>query len=566
MSMMIAYSFRRCTMVSGLILALAVAASAPAYAANHQQKGRHGKLSKHVRDEGKGKGNAKIDVLVRFRQEPGASERLLVQALGGEVRREHKSRWSTVRLPGRAVEALAALGVIEYVAADAPISGSADASREVVDPPAPDQPETALKGTGVTIAMLDSGVAAHPEIQTLVAAVDFVGSYDPTFAPGGSIDLNGHGTHVAGIMVGNGSRSSGQFTGVAPEAGLVSVRVLDGEGSGRTSDMLAGLQWILDHKDEYGIRVLNLSLGHPVYEAAEVDPLVQAVDSLWDAGIVVVCAAGNNGRSGHGTISSPCNSRKVITVGALNEHKTFDGLDDSITTYSSQGPTLIDLIAKPDLLAPGNKIVSARAAGSYLDTLSPERQIAADAGQPNVREHFELSGTSMAAPFVAGAAALMVQQDPSLNPGTVKARLMLSAKKVALGDPFATGAGLLDVLAALRATGRVADAPSPRVLPDETTGTITVENTATLWSDASFSLAQLWSNAVLWSDAADSPMLTTYAILWTDANSLLWPDEAALADATLWPDSTLWSEATLWPDEDAVDVVLNSLGSLIEDP
>jgi serine protease AprX len=564
--MMIVDSFRRCTMVSGLVVALAVGASAPAGAGNHDQTRPHGKISKHVRDEGKNKGKAPIDVLVRFRQEPGASERLLVQALGGEVRRKHQSRWRTVRLPGRAVEALAALGVIEYVAADAPIAGSADASREVVDPPAEDQPETALKGTGVTIAMLDSGVAAHPEIQTLVAAVDLVGSYDPTFAPSGSIDLNGHGTHVAGIMVGNGSRSSGQFTGVAPEASLVSVRVLDAQGSGRTSDMLAGLQWVLDHKDQYGIRVLNLSLGHPVYEAAEVDPLVQAVDSLWDAGIVVVCAAGNNGRSGHGTISSPCNSRKVITVGALNEHKTFDSLDDSLTTYSSQGPTLIDLIAKPDLLAPGNKIVSARAAGSYLDMLAPERRIAADAGQPLVRRHFEMSGTSMAAPFVAGAAALMVEQDPSLNPGTVKARLMLSAKKVAFGDPFATGAGLLDVLAALRATGQVADAPSPRVIADETTGTITVENTATLWSDASFSLVQLWSNAVLWSDAVDSATLTTYAILWTDADSLLWPDTATLPDATLWPDSTLWSEAALWPDEEAVDVVLNSLGSLIEDP
>jgi serine protease AprX len=566
MSMMTADSIRRRTMVAGLVLALAVATPASAHAGNHQQTGQHGKISKHVRDEGKGKGKAKLDVLVRFRQEPGASERMLVQALGGEVVRKHKSRWSTVRLPGRAVEALAALGEIEYVAADAPIGGMADVSREVVDPPAQDQPETALKGAGVTIAMLDSGVAAHPEIQTLVAAVDFVGTYDPTFAPSGSIDLNGHGTHVAGIMVGNGSRSSGQFTGVAPEAGLVSVRVLDGQGSGRTSDMLAGLQWILDHKDQYGIRVLNLSLGHPVYEAAEVDPLVQAVDSLWDAGIVVVCAAGNNGRSGHGTISSPCNSRKVITVGALNEHKTFDSLDDSITTYSSQGPTLIDLIAKPDLLAPGNKIVSARAVGSYLDTLSPERRIAADAAQPLVCRHFQMSGTSMAAPFVAGAAALMVQQDPSLNPGTVKARLMLSAKKVALGDPFATGAGLLDVLAALRATGRVADAPSPRVFPDADAGTIAVENTATLWSDASFSLVQLWSNAVLWSDEADAPMLSTYAILWTDADSLLWPDGGAQPDATLWPDSTLWSEAALWPDEDVVDVVLNSLGSLIEDP
>jgi len=568
MSMMRAHTLRRHTMVSGLVLALAVAASTPALAGSHHQGQQHGKLSKQAREEGKAKGKAKLDVLVRFRQQPGVSESLLVQLLGGEVRRKHKSRWSTVRLPGRKVEALADLGVVEYVATDALISASADVSREVVYPPPPDQPESALKGTGVTIAQLDSGVAAHPEIQTLVAAVDFVGSYDPAFAPEGSIDSNGHGTHVAGIMVGNGSASSGQFTGVAPEAGLVSVRVLNAEGQGRTSDMLAGLQWILDHKDEYGIRVLNLSLGHPIYEAAEVDPLVQAVDSLWDAGVVVVCAAGNAGRGGHGTISSPCNSRKVITVGALNDRKTFDGLDDAITTYSSRGPTRIDLIAKPDLLAPGNKIVSARAAGSYVDTLSPGRRVAADAGQPDVFEHFEMSGTSMAAPFVSGAAALMLQQDPSLNPGTVKARLMLSAKKVASGDPFATGAGLLDVLAALRATGQVADAPSPRVFPDEAMGTMAVENTATLWSDAAFSLVHLWSNAVLWSDAADAPLLTTYAVLWTDSNGLLWPDEAGAeaANATLWGESTLWSEAVMWPDDDVVDVILESLGSLVEDP
>jgi serine protease AprX len=570
MSMMSAHTVRRHLMVSGLVLALAVAVSAPAHADNHQQNGQHGKLSKQVRDEGKAKGKAKLDVLVRFRQDPGVSERLLVQLLGGEVRRKHESRWSTVRLPGRNVEELAELGVVEFVATDALISASLDVSREVVYPPPPDQPETLLKGTGVTVALLDSGVAAHPEIQTLVAAVDFVGRYDPTFAPGGSIDTNGHGTHVAGILVGNGSRSSGQFTGVAPEASLVSVRVLNDQGQGRTSDMLAGLQWILDHKDAYGIRVLNLSLGHPIYEAAEVDPLVQAVERLWDAGVVVVCAAGNAGRSGNGTISSPCNSRKVITVGALNERKTFDGLDDMITTYSSRGPTRINLIAKPDILAPGNKIVSARAAGSYLDRLLAGRQIAADAGLPAVQEHLEMSGTSMAAPFVAGAAALMVQQDPTLNPGTVKARLMLSAKKVALGDPFATGAGLLDVLAALRATGRVADAPSPRVFPDEVAGTITVENTGTLWSDAAFSLVHLWSSAVLWSDAPDAPLLSTYAVLWTDSNGLLWPDEvaAAAASATLWGESTLWSQAVLWTDEDLlpVPVVLGTLNSLIEDP
>jgi serine protease AprX len=563
-------------MVTGLVVALALAVFTPA-SADHGHRGqqRHvRKLSEKARDEAKAKGKDKLDVIVRFRRDPGAAERLLVQAFGGEVRRQHRSRWMTVRMPGRLVEALADKDEVEFLTVDAPIFAAAswDVSREVAGLPPADQPASALKGAGVTIAMLDSGVAAHPEIQTLVAAVDFVGTYDPTFDPGSSVDGDGHGTHVAGIMVGNGTHSSGRFVGVAPEAGLVSVRVLDDQGRGRTSDMLAGLQWVLDHKDAYGIRVLNLSLGHAVFESAEFDPLVQAVDTLWDAGIVVVCAAGNNGRDGHGTITSPCNSRKVITVGALNERKTLDRTDDTVTTYSSRGPTRLDLIAKPDLIAPGNRIVSTRAAGSYLDLLTPERRVAGNPGTSDcfgeVLEHFEMSGTSMAAPFVAGTAALMVEQEPSLNPATVKARLMVSAKKFSLGDPFATGAGLLDIDAALHATGQVAVAPSPLVFPDEASGTISVENTATLWADESFSLAQLWSSAVLWTDAPEGePLLTSNAVLWTDANSLLWPDEGtAEATATLWGESTLWSEAVLWPDEECVNAILESLGALIEDP
>ena len=570
--MMSAMSYRRRPMVTALVLGLALVASAPAMAARGKNQHKaYGKLSHKAREEAKGKGtsNAKVDVIVRFKREPGAAERLAVQGLGGQVRRQHRSRWMSVRVPGNRLQALADRFDVEFVASDSETSGAADVSREVTDLPSPEQPQSMLTGSGVAIAMLDSGVAHHPEIKTLAASVDLVGSYDPTFAPDGSVDPNGHGTHVAGIMVGDGSRSSGQFRGVAPGAGLVSVRVLDGQGRGRTSDMLAGLQWVLDHKDEYGIRVLNLSLGHPVYEPAENDPLVQAVESLWDSGVVVVCAAGNGGRDGFGTISSPCNSRKVITVGALNERRTFDSLDDTVTTYSGRGPTSLDLFAKPDLLAPGNRIVSARAAGSFLDVQLVGRQVAADASQPLVKEHLEMSGTSMAAPFVAGAAALMVEQEPSLNPGSVKARLMLSARKVDLGDPFATGAGLLDVFAALQTPGWVADAPSPRVVPDDAAGTLAIENTATLWADAAFSLEYLWSGAVLWSDTADAPMLTTYAVLWTDANGLLWPDEAAggvKPDATLWGESTLWAEAVLWGDEGLVDVVLNSLGSLIEDP
>jgi len=548
-------------------LLLAVASAAPVSAGGGQgQQGQHGKLSKEARDQAKNKGTAKLDLIVRFRRSPGVAERSLIASFDGQVRRQHQSRWMSVRVPGHKVRLLADNPAVEFVAIDADLTASMDVSRATAGQPSPVMPESALKGAGVTVAVVDSGVALHPEIQTMVAAVDFVGLYDPLFAPGGSVDPHGHGTHVAGIIVGNGSHSDdAKFAGIAPEASLVSLRVLDGLGRGRSSDMLAALQWVLDHKNEYGIRVLNLSLGHPVFEAPEVDPLVQAVDALWDAGVVVVCAAGNSGRDGHGTVTSPCNSRKVITVGASNDRRTLDLTDDTVATYSSRGPTRLSLVAKPDILAPGNRIISTRSAGSHLDLLYPTNRVAGDSSQPDVFEHFELSGTSMASPFVAGAAVLMLEQDPSLNPGTVKARLMLSARKAAVGDPFATGAGLLDIEAALLATGHVADAPSPLV-HTEPTGELSVENTAALWADPAFSLQALWSGAVLWSSTSDQAAeLTTYAVLWpdTDALATLWPESTTAAEATLWPESTLWAEAVLWPDEDG-GLLSMSVGDVVD--
>ena len=167
-----------------------------------------------------------------------------------------------------------------------------------------------------------------------------------------------------------------------------------------------------------------------------------------------------------------------------------------MATYSSRGPTRIDRVVKPDLLAPGNRIVSTRSPGSHLDLQAPDERVAGDPALPEVQEYFEMSGTSMAAPMVAATAALMLEQEPFLNPGTVKARLMLSARKSAAGSPFTTGAGVLDITAALHATGYVLDAPSPLAIPDFATGQMVFENTAVLWSNPSFSLPLLWSSAV----------------------------------------------------------------------
>jgi serine protease AprX len=535
------------------------------------------KLSPKAREEGKAKEKekdrekAKLDVLVRFRGNVGAVENGVVAGLGGKVQRKHRSGWASVRLPGKKVRDLADHPLVEYVATDSPIGAAAMVvQREVAGQPALDLPESGLTGAGVTIAMLDTGVSsAHAEFQTLVAAVDFVGTYDPTFAVANAVDPNGHGTHVAGIMVSNGTRSSERrLAGIAPGANLVSVRVLDDMGRGHTSAMLAGLNWVLEHKDQYGIRVINLSLGHPVYEPAANDPLVQAVETLWDAGIVVVCSAGNSGKYGHGTISSPCNSPKVITVGAVNHRTTLEVGDDIVSLYSSRGPTRVDLVAKPDLLAPGNKIVSALSPGSYLDVAYPTFRVAGDPAEPEVREHFKLTGTSMAAPLVAGTAALMLEQQPALNPATVKARLMLSARKVSFGDPFAAGAGVLDILGALRAAGEVANAPSPRVFADAAEGTLNVENTGLLWGNASFSLQALWSSSVLWTDGTqwDQPVVSTYGLLTADtgADALLWPTATLWPEAALWPESTLWAESVIWDEDDFEDIV-ESLNILIDD-
>ena len=516
------------------------------------------KRSTRARAAASRRGSAKINLLVRFRMAPGGSERSMVRNLGGQQRRRLSaaSRWLSVRLPAHRLAELADDDAVEYVGLDEPVMTDMDVARQASNVPMAPAVESALKGAGVTIAVVDSGVALHPDIQTLTAVVDIIGQSNPqAVSPEGSVDPYGHGTHVAGIMVGNGSHSGGRIAGVAPEASLVSVRVLDDLGRGMTSDVLAGLQWILDHRTEYGIRVVNISLGHPIFEPAGVDPLVEAVDALWDAGVVVVCSAGNRGRSGFVTISSPCNSEKVITVGATNDQQTAPIKDDKVATYSSRGPTTFDLVAKPDLVAPGNRIVSLRSEGSQMDMLLPDRRVAADPAQPEVQEYYEMSGTSMASPIVAATAALMLEQNPSLNPGSVKARLMLTARKAKFGNPLISGAGSLDILGALRATSTVGDAPSPRAVVDVEAGRISFENTAVLWANPVLSLRTLWANSVHWADptAYLEPFLQTKGEIWppglNEGQGELWPESEMWPEGEMWPDSLAWVPALLAPEE-----------------
>ena len=300
---------------------------------------------------------------------------------------------------------------------------------------------------------------------------------------GGTDDHYGHGAHVAGIIGGNGKLSSGSnaihtFRGIAPNVNLINLRVLDANGKGTDSAVIAAIQEAIALKNKYNIRVINLSLGRPVYESYHLDPLCQAVEQAWKAGIVVVVAAGNDGRNnsagtnGYGTIMAPGNDPYVITVGAMKDNSSITRADDTVASYSSKGPTSIDHVVKPDLVAPGNRIFSLKASTAQLVNIAPGNAAPVkyyeNTGSTALsNDYFQLSGTSMAAPMVSGAAALLLQKDPSLTPELVKARLMKTATKnfpsfstvldgnnvyISQYDIFTIGAGYLDVAAALNNT------------------------------------------------------------------------------------------------------------------
>ena len=262
------------------------------------------------------------------------------------------------------------------------------------------------------------------------------------------VDEYGHGTHVAGI-IGEGSRDG--FGGMAPGAWIVNLKVLEADGSGKTSDVIEAIDWAIKYRRAFNIRIINLSLGHPVFESYLDDPLCQAAQRAADAGILVVAAAGNFGKTADGRpivggVIAPGNTPSVLTVGAVNTRGTARRGDDMMATYSSRGPTAIDGVLKPELVAPGNRIVAASAAGSYLARTYPERVVERAAGSPT---YFEMSGTSMSAAVVSGAAALVLEARPQLTPAQVKATLQLTSSRVEGAGLIEAGAGSLNVAAAV---------------------------------------------------------------------------------------------------------------------
>ena len=314
-----------------------------------------------------------------------------------------------------------------------------------------------IDGSGVTVAILDSGVAADADLvqpaNRILASVNFA---DERLTS----DPGGHGTHIAGIIAGNGSRSGGEIIGIAPQANVVDVRVLGNTGSGRISSVVRGIEWVLAHRHDYNIRVINLSFGARALLPYRLDPMSAAVEIAWRRGLVVVAASGNGGPQG-GTVETPGIDPYVITVGATDDRGTLSRRDDMFAWFSAWGSA--DSNAKPDLVAPGRRLVSLRVPGSTLDTLFPERIVVAQNGST----YFRLTGTSMATAVVSGAAALLLERQPRLTPDQVKAILVGTTQRYGqdsgkgLPNPIAGGSGLLDAYAAVNAAPAAAPSTAP---------------------------------------------------------------------------------------------------------
>ena len=398
--------------------------------------------------------------------------------------------------------------------------------------------QTAGVGGAPTIAVVDSGVQSGRS--------DFGSRLLPqvnlsTLTPNATGDDRGHGTFVAGIAAGNGNT----MAGAAPSAKILPIRVMDQNGMAMTSDVIRAAQWIFENKDAYNIRVANFSLHSQRPSQFTNDPLDKAVEKLWFSGVVVVAAAGNYGRSDgpSGVLYAPGNDPFVITVGATDIGGTLQNYDDVTAPFSAYGYTY-DGFLKPEIVAPGRYIVGPVPATSTLVTERPLNVVGVG--------YMQLSGTSFAAPVVAGAAAQLLANHPTWTPDEVKGALMAAARPLYAAPPLSAGVGELN---ASKANSLLRSPPNPNVALDQfvvsaSGGSGKVFDAASWagmvasnaswsdasWSDASWSAAS-WS-AASWSDAS-----------WSDAS---WSD-GALAAAS-WADAS-WADAS-WADmshEDAAE-------------
>ena len=410
---------------------------------------------------------------------------------------------------------------------------------------------------GIGIAVIDSGVVAGPEFEHgITAFYDFTKGGVETSAP---VDPFGHGTHVAGLI-------AGANVGIAPGARVIGLRVLDGKGKGSTSDVLRAIEFAIANKAALNLHVINLSLGHPIYEAAATDPLVQAVESAVRSGLVVSVSAGNSGinestgEPAYAGVASPGNSPSAITSGSTNMFDTISRDDDRVSAFSSRGPTWYDGFLKPDLVAPGENVLSVAAVGSRLRGLQETRG--------NTGDYMRLSGTSMAAAVTSGVIALTMNVNPNLTANALKAILQYSAIPVLnsageVADLLTQGAGQINGGGAIALAWSItADAPIgstwlkpgyPTIDPStEIAGTEYTWNQSILWGGRTLSGADLmleqrpaWAANIVWGEG-----------LGTEDDNIVWGNNFADDDNIVWgnaldtDDNIVWGNNIVWGSDD----------------
>lgn len=415
----------------GLMLALALVFVFAAVATGAGGQGVAEKLHPALQELARAQPEQTVAVIV---QKAGqADAEALVPALGGVVTKDLRIiNAFAAELPAGAVPALVREGGVRWVSPDGPVERAAPPPKGDTGGPECGYDystgdlgpncfpgtlnlqqvwDMGLDGSGIGVAIIDSGVSPDRDFTDIAKSVSFNPNSNSV------TDVSGHGTHVAGIVAGNGQDSAGLYKGLAPGVTLISLKVSDETGMAYESDTVAAMQWVLENKDQYNIRVVNLSINAATEMSYHVSPLDAAAEILWFNKIVVVASAGNRSLSDWNTIdAAPANDPFIITVGATYEANTFDWRDDMLALYSSYGTTM-DGFFKPEIIAPGHNVVSVLSKQSQWQTQHPERVVANG-------EYFRISGTSMSAPMVAGTAALMLQQEPGLNPDQVKYRLM----------------------------------------------------------------------------------------------------------------------------------------------
>jgi len=564
-------------------LALLVLSAMPSYAAATpvlDTDARTAKVSADLQQRAGG-ANRMVTVIVQHRQMPTSAHLKGMQDRGATIRSKfHTIRAVTMRVPVSMLTELANDPNVAYVTPDRTQKMTANpVTEEFATAVEADvaAAQYALDGTGIGVAVIDSGIADHPDLYDSNGNSRVV--YSQSFVAGDATtpDQYGHGTHVAGLIggtgigSGNGHGYAAKYAGMAPNVNFINLRVLDQNGSGTDSQVIAAIEQAIALQSTYNIRVINMSLGRPVFESYTLDPVDQAVEAAWKAGIVVVVAAGNSGRSGvangFATIGVPANDPAVITVGATMTEQTPTRVDDQIASYSSKGPTVLDHIVKPDLVAPGNRLVSLRVAGSTLDASYPQYEIAPSSG---TAMYYELSGTSMATPVVSGAVALMLQQNPALTPDQVKARLMKTAWK-GVGqytsshdsrgnlynneyDLFTYGAGYLNIDSALASTDLATGVALSPTAVLNSNGTATITNTTldSVFSGSSVvwgATSVVWGNSVVWGGNA----ITSNSVVW-GATSVVWGATSVSGYSVVWgATSSVASATTALSDGDPGD-------------